>query len=161
MELVGKERNEVVKMNKSVNHLVKPLPKMVYTGLRTGDGVISYTNPEFISNPSEIILSLGSIEEEIEEGEEDDVMKEILDFDLLTLPLPEDDMGTAISIILPSLLKDRKAKVVKIGDTTFLIQTEKVKREKRYLWWDKVWTETSHYILSFSGGEIRVSKLKV
>jgi hypothetical protein len=100
--------------------------------------------------------------------EEDEIVKQILDFDLLMMPLPENvDTGTKISIILPSLISELKKatgckiEAAKMGTATFLISLEEEKREKRYLWKDKKWVEKKYYIFHMTEtGEIKVGKWK-
>jgi hypothetical protein len=48
-----------------------------------------------------------------------------------------------------------------MGTATFLISVEEEKREKRYLWKDKVWKEKKYYIFHMTEtGEIKVGKWK-
>ena len=164
----GEVKEELVGMSKSVDHLVKPLPKLVHSGLRLGDeGIVPYEDPEALINPGEVVLKLDKVEWKGEE-EEDEIVKQILDFDLLTLPLPNElDTGTKISIILPSLISELKKatgykiEAAKMGTATFLISVEEEKREKRYLWKDKVWKEKKYYIFHMTEtGEIKVGKWK-
>lgn len=166
--LIDEEIEVGVKMSKSVDHLVKPLPQLVYTGLKLGDQKVPYENPEALANPEEVVLSLDKIWWKWEEDEEDDVVKSILEFDLLTSPPPDNlSIGTKISMILPPLLTQlkkatgSKIEAAKIGTSTFLIMAEKEKREKRYLWKDKVWKEKKYYIFHMTeSGEIKVGKWK-
>jgi hypothetical protein len=164
----GEVEEELVKMSKSVDHLVKPLPKLVHSGLRLGDeGIVPYEDPEALINPGEVVLKLDRVEWKGGE-EEDEIVKQILDFDLLTMPLPENvDTGTKISIILPSLISELKKatgckiEAAKMGTATFLISLEEEKREKRYLWKDKKWVEKKYYIFHMTEtGEIKVGKWK-
>lgn len=163
----GEVEEELVGMSKSVDHLVRPLPKLVHSGLKLGEGIVPYENPEALINPGEVVLKLDKVEWKGGE-EEDEIVKQILDFDLLTMPLSENvDTGTKISIILPSLISELKKatgckiKAAKMGTATFLIMAEKEKREKRYLWKDKKWVEKKYYIFYMTEtGEIKVGKLK-
>lgn len=164
----GEVKEELVGMTKSVDHLVSPLPKLIHTGLKTGVGIIPYEDPEALINPGEVVLKLDEIEGDDEVKEErDEIIKKILDYNLLTLPIPENaDPGTKISIILPAILNQlkkatgSKIETVKIGTTTFLISVEKEIRKKRYLWKDKVMVEKKYYIfyLNPETGEIKVKK---
>jgi hypothetical protein len=165
----GEVKEELVGMTKSVDHLVSPLPKLIHTGLKTGVGIIPYEDPEALINPGEVVLKLDEIEEDDEGEESDEIIKEILDYNLLTLPLLENaDPGTKISIILPAILNQlkkatgSKIETAKIGTTTFLISVEKETRKKRYLWKDKVMVEKKYYIfyLNPETGEIKVKKWK-
>ena len=165
----GEVKEELVGMTKSVDHLVSPLPKLIHTGLKTGVGIIPYEDPEALINPGEVVLKLDEIGEDDEGEERDEIIKEILDYNLLTLPIPENaDPGTKISIILPSILNQLKKatgsniETVKLGTATFLISVEREIRKKRYLWKDKVMIEKKYYIfyLNPETGEIKVKKWK-
>ena len=164
----GEVKEELVRMSKSVDHLVKPLPKFVHSGLRLGDeGIVPYEDPEALINPGEVELGLDKVEWKWNK-KEDEIVKQILDFDLLMMPLPDElDIGTKISIILPSLISELKKatgckiEAAKMGTATFLVSVEEEKREKRYLWKDKVWKEKKYYIFYMTeDGEIKVGKWK-
>lgn len=166
-DLIGEEIEEgLVEMKNSINHLVKPLPKIIHSGLRLeDDSIIPYDNPEYISDPTEIILKMDKIEDEGEDQEKDDVMRDILNYDYLILPVsPSNDPQTNLSIILPSMLSELeksrgcKTEVIKLGSLVFLIKVVKEEREKRYLWFDKVWEENTYYILRVDdSGEIKIN----
>jgi len=168
LSLVGEDRmeNDMIEIEKSVNHLVKPLPQLVYMGLKMSDGsIIPISNPDSIFNPGELVFDSEEImwEDKTENLDTDDIIKSILEFNLFSLPISKDyDKPTNLSIILPSIMKELKktgseVEMVKLGDQTFLIKVEKTFREMRYVWWDKVWKEKSYYILHMTEeGEMKV-----
>lgn len=168
LSLVGEDRMEsdMVEIEKSVNHLVKPLPQLVYMGLKMSDGsIIPISNPDSIFNPGELVFGSEEImwEDKTENLDTDDIIKSILEFNLFSLPISKDyDKPTNLSIILPSIMKELKktgseVEMMKLGDQTFLIKVEKTFREMRYVWWDKVWKEKSYYILHMNEeGEMKV-----
>ena len=161
--LIGKERLKEVEMKSEVIHsVVNPLPVIVKTGLKIGEGVIPYTNPEYLASPDELVLRMNEIEDTYRgssDGKEvEKVLKGIAEFDLMSLPSHQDPQ-VRLSIIRPALLKelrrvlgkDYKIDQAKLGDTLFLIRVTKTIREKRYIGRDKKILQNYYYLLDGSG----------
>ena len=155
-ELIGKERLDGIGMKNTILH--KPsdtLPKLIHTGLRGGP---EYENPWYITSQDDLTLTMKPKEERIEEemvgGEIKRVLEEVAKFDTLALPHP-DDLPTYMSILRPTLLKELgealgpgcTIRQEKIGSLTFLIDVSVERREKRYLWKDKVWYEDLYFVM--------------
>jgi hypothetical protein len=132
-ELIGKESDGMYKMEGNVNQLQKPFKKMVYSSLLIDDIKLPFTNPDFISNPSELSLSLEPIEldeEWLEEKRVDGKVGSIVASVYGMIDTPEiNDPCYLLSIIRPEIVEHLKklgwkVEQVKMGDTIFLIKLQ-------------------------------------
>ena len=156
-ELIGKDRLGEVGMGNTVIQTPRTFPKFIYTGLKGG---AEYENPWYLIPQDDLTLKMEPKEMEekkIDEEEDDEVRKileEIAEFDILTLPHPNDP-ETYMSMLRPTLLKELgkalgpeyQIEQEKIGSLTFLVNVRKEKREKRYLGKDKVWYEDRVFLM--------------
>lgn len=165
-ELIGEEIEEkLVRMDKTVDRLVRAPEKLIRTGL---NGCTEYDNPYYLTSYSDISFSFNPIQEEKKDKNEEvnpevvRVLEEISKFNSLTLPF-HNDFPTYMSILRPALLKklgealgpNCQIEQEKIGPLTFLVDVRMEKREKRYIWRDKVWYEYLVFVMWINGkGEL-------
>jgi hypothetical protein len=171
-ELIGEETGKETEMSNTVLHSPKQLPKLIHTAITSESGIIPYENPYYLISPSELMTRMKEIKPKIEGemGKSDDIVKQVMksvaDFNSFILP-PTNSQLEYLSMVRPKLVKElkkafgEKARIeqAKIGETTFLISVTTQKREKRYLWKDKVIEEIHTFILYMDDSGFRVKEI--
>lgn len=166
--IMGTEADETLyAMKKSINKLVKPLKKAVYTSLKVEDGVTICSDiPEAFFNSEDMILSVGKPVETYEVSEEDlsGIEKEVAEIISFT-EFPEDGKsnGDILSVILPKIKrvfnsKRIHTKFARVGKNSFIISASEIKTHRKLLV-KTLSVDTTFYLVSYNNGVFIFKKI--